>query len=95
MAGAENFSAWQKNENGRLLDIYTDHGGTKEETEGLMVSYKTNGVSFFAGEDTNGTSETLGTNKLVFLHTDMVHNDVIATRGTFEQFLKSSCLENK
>ena len=31
-------SRGRKSENGRLLDIYTDHGGTKEETEKLMAS---------------------------------------------------------
>ncbi len=91
----ENFVAWQKNENGKLLDIYTDHGGTKDETEKLLASCKTNGVSFFAGEDANAAPENLLTNKMIFLHTDMVHNDVVAKRGTFEQFLKTSCLENK
>ena len=94
-AGTENFATWQKNENGRLLDIYTDHGGTKGETENLMASYKTNSVNFFASEDTNAAIAELQTNKLVFLHTDMEHNDVIAKHGTFEQFLKSSCLESK
>jgi hypothetical protein len=94
-AGTDEFSGWQKSENGRLLDIYTDHGGTKQETERFMASYKTNGVSFFAQEDIGVTTETLRTNKLVFLHTDLAHNDVIASRGAFEQFLKSSCLENK
>jgi D-alanyl-D-alanine carboxypeptidase/D-alanyl-D-alanine-endopeptidase (penicillin-binding protein 4) len=93
--GTESFVAWQKAENGRLLDIYTDHGGTKEETENLMASLKTNGVVFFAAEDTNATLESLLTNKLVFLHSDMNHGEVIAKRGTFEQFLKSSCLENQ
>jgi len=91
----ENFVAWQKAENGRLLDIYTDHGGTKEETENLMASLKTNGVSFFAAEDTNAPPESLRTNDLVFLHTGLIHNDVVAKRGTFGQFLKTSCLENK
>jgi hypothetical protein len=94
-AGTENFAAWQKTQNGRLLDIYTNHGGTKEETENLMASLKTNGISFFAAEDSNATPENLQTNKLVFLHSDMIHNDVVARRGTFEQFLKSSRLENK
>jgi hypothetical protein len=94
-AGTDNFVAWQKNENGRLLDIYTDHGGTKEETENLMAFYKTNGVSFFAGEDTNATPKILRATKIIFLHTDMVHNDVIAKRETFLQFLKTSCLKNQ
>ena len=91
----ENFVAWQKKENGRLLDIYTDHGGTKEETENLMTSYKTNGVSFFAGEETNSVPQNLLTNKLVFLHTDLTHNEVISRRDEFVEFLKTSCLENK
>jgi hypothetical protein len=91
----ENFVAWQKSENGRLLDIYTDHGGTKEETENLMASYKTNHVIFFAGEETNSAPQNLLTNKLVFLHTDLTHNEVISRRDEFAEFLKTSCLENK
>lgn len=92
---AENFVAWQKNENGRLLDIYTDHGGTKEETENLMAAYKTNGTSFFTAEETNAVPEDLRTNKIVFLHTDLVHNDVVSKRDEFEWFLKTSCLQDK
>ncbi len=93
--GTENFVAWQKNEHGRLLDIYTGHGGTKAESETLMAFFLTNGVSFFAAEDTNAVPENLRTNKIVFLHTGMAHNDVVAKRGTFGQFLKSSCLQNQ
>jgi D-alanyl-D-alanine carboxypeptidase/D-alanyl-D-alanine-endopeptidase (penicillin-binding protein 4) len=93
--GTENFTAWQQKENGRLLDIYTDHGGTKEETQKLMAAYKTRGVHFFASEDTRATTEKLRKNKLVFLHSNLVHDDVVARRGAFEQFLESSCLQNK
>ena len=93
--GTENFVAWQKRENGRLLDIYTDHGGTKDESEKLMAFYRTNGVSFFAAEGANAVSENLQTNRLVFLHSDMTHNDVFARRETFEQFLKTSGLPNQ
>ncbi|HEY4417468.1 MAG TPA: hypothetical protein VGO57_17385 [Verrucomicrobiae bacterium] len=90
----ENYVAWQKAEGGRLLDIYTDHGGTRENSEALMADYKTKGVAFFAGEDTNAVPENLLTNRIVFLHTDMIHNDVVGRRGTFELFLKTSCLKN-
>ncbi|MGH7952185.1 MAG: D-alanyl-D-alanine carboxypeptidase/D-alanyl-D-alanine endopeptidase, partial [Limisphaerales bacterium] len=93
--GTENFVAWQKNENGRLLDIYTDHGGTEGETTNLMASLKTNDVPFFFSEDTNATLENLQTNKLVFLHSNLAHVEVIAKRGTFLQFLKTSCLDKK
>jgi len=93
--GTENFVAWQKNQNGRLLDIYTDHGGTEGETTNLMTSLKASGVPFFYSEDTNAALENLRTNKIVILHTDLVHNDVPCKRDEFEQFLKSSCLQNK
>lgn len=93
--GTENFSGWQHAENGRLLDIYTDHGGTKEETEKLMATYKAAGARFWAGEDTAISKRALRNNKLIFLHSNMVHDDVVARRGTFEQFMKTSCLKNK
>jgi D-alanyl-D-alanine carboxypeptidase/D-alanyl-D-alanine-endopeptidase (penicillin-binding protein 4) len=93
--GAENIAAWQKSQNGRLLDIYTDHGGTKEETEKMMASFRAGPASFFASEDTNAPPQALRTNRLVFLHTDMPHNDVVAKRGTFGEFLRTSCLENR
>ena len=91
----EQFTAWQKSQNGRFLDIYTDHGGTKEETQNLMASLRTNGVSFFASEDTNAAPDNLMTNKIVFLHTDLIHNDVVSKRGEFCEFLKTSCLQDK
>ncbi len=93
--GTENFVAWQKNQNGRLLDIYTDHGGTKEETENLMQFYKTNGVSFFASEETNSAPQNLLTNKIIFLHTDLTHNEVIFRRDEFAKFLETSCLQSQ
>lgn len=92
--GTEHFARWQQKGHGRLLDIYTDHGGTRAESENWMASLKTNGISFFAGEDTNAVPENLRTNQIIFLHTDMVHHDVVAKRGTFGQFLKASCLTN-
>ena len=51
--------------------------------------------SGIAAEDMNAFSANLQTNKLIFLHSDMVHNDVVARRGTFGEFIKTSCLENK
>ena len=93
--GTENFVAWQKKSGGRMLNIYTDHGGTKAESEQLMASYQTNGVSFVSLEETNSTATDLAKSKIVFLHTDLTHNEVIFRRGEFSQFLKASGLEDK
>jgi serine-type D-Ala-D-Ala carboxypeptidase/endopeptidase (penicillin-binding protein 4) len=90
--GRENFVAWQKAENGRLLDIYTDHGGTEYETADLLAWAKTNGVSYWNGEDTAVTPDELQANKYVILHSDMPHNDVVSKRHAFEEFLETSCL---
>ncbi len=42
-AGTEYFSAWQKAQNGRLVDIYTDYGGTEYETANLKAALKASG----------------------------------------------------
>ncbi|MGA2247636.1 MAG: D-alanyl-D-alanine carboxypeptidase/D-alanyl-D-alanine-endopeptidase [Verrucomicrobiota bacterium] len=92
---ADDFVAWQKNADGRLLDLYTDHGGTKEESELIMANYQTNGVNVFAAEDTNAIPQNLETNRIVFLHSDLAHDDVLSKRGAFGEFLKTSCLQNQ
>ena len=89
----ENFVAWQKHEGGRMVNIYTDHGGTKDESEKLMASYKTNGVRFVSLEETNSATQDLAKSKIVFIHTDLTHNEVIFRRGEFAQFLQTSCLK--
>jgi len=91
----ENFVAWHQNQRGRLLNIYTDHGGTKEETEKLMARYKTQGVQFISLEETNRAALDLPTDRVIFIHTDLTHNEVVSRRGEFSRFLKSSSLENQ
>jgi hypothetical protein len=91
----DKFLAWSDKEHGRLLNIYTDHGGTTNETERLMKLLKERGTPFLATEASNATTQELKTNTLIFLHTDMTHNDVLEKRKTFTQFLKTSCLGNK
>ena len=91
----ENFVAWQKREKGRMVNIYTDHGGTKAESEKLMASYKTNSVNFISLEQTNSVLKDLAKSKIVFIHTDLTHNEVIFRREEFSQFLKTSCLKDK
>jgi hypothetical protein len=89
----ENFVAWQKKSSGRLVNIYTDHGGTKEESEKLMASYKVNGVKFVSLEETHSTPKDLAKSKIIFIHTDLTHDETIFRRGEFSQFLKTSCLK--
>ena len=92
---AENFIAWQKRANGRMVNIYTDHGGTKSESEKLMANCQTNGVRFISLEETNLAAADLQREKIVFIHTDLTHNEVIFRRGEFSLFMKTSGLEER
>jgi D-alanyl-D-alanine carboxypeptidase/D-alanyl-D-alanine-endopeptidase (penicillin-binding protein 4) len=94
-AGTDNFVAWQKARNGRLLDIYTDHGGTKENSESLIALYRTNNVQFASLEETNGTAAALQKEKIVFIHTDLAHDETVFKRREFFEFLKTSCLNDR
>ena len=91
----ENFVAWQSKQKGRLLDIYTDRGGTLDETLGLMASYKTNRVRFTSLEEADSSAADLQRHKITFVHSGLKHNEVIFRRGEFAEFLKTSCLSDK
>lgn len=91
-AEADKFLAWSDREQGRLLNIYTDHGGTKGDSEAMMERLKKRDTPFLATEESKLRPEELQTNKLVFIHTDLPHNDVVEKRNQFCLFLKTSAL---
>jgi len=91
-AETEKFLAWWDKQHGRLLNIYTDNGGTKDDTEAMMELLKKRSTPFLARQDAEVTPEELKSSRLVFLHTDLGHNDVLEKRRTFCQFLKTSGL---
>jgi hypothetical protein len=91
-AEREKFLAWWDKQHGRLLNIYTGHGGTKDDTEAMMTLLKKRGTPFLAKNDAEVTPAELKSSRLVFLASDLGHNDVPEKRQTFCQFLKTSCL---
>jgi hypothetical protein len=91
-AQTDKFLAWINRRQGRFLDIYTAHGGTKTDTEQLMATLKQHGTPFFAGKEGEATPADLQSNKLVFLYTDLPHNDVVSKRQEFCEYLRTSCL---
>jgi hypothetical protein len=94
-AQTEKFRAWAEKEHGRLVNIYTEHGGTRQETELMMEAYKTSGTPFFAAKESDIKPDDLGSNKLVFIFTELPHNDVVAKHKTFREFLVTSSLDKK
>jgi hypothetical protein len=94
-ARTEKFLAWWDQSHGRLIDIYTEHGGTKDETEKLKAALKQRSTALFSANDTDTTPTVLRENRMLFLYTDLAHDEVIDKRKAFEQFLTTSCLAER
>jgi hypothetical protein len=60
-AKTERFALWFDHHPGRFIDLYTEHGGTKEESEALMTALAGNGVPYFSADETNATPPICGT----------------------------------
>ena len=91
-AQADKFLAWSDKGGRRFINIYTENGGTKGETEQMMATLKQRGSAFLMGRESEMESARLRTNDLIFLYSDLAHNDVIDRRSTFRDFLRTSCL---
>lgn len=94
-ARGEKFLAWSEKTGGRLVNIYTDGGGTKVRTEEMLAQLKQRGTNMLVTTDTAVIAMELTTNKFVFLHTDLRHNEVVEKRKTFQQFLETSCFAKR
>jgi hypothetical protein len=90
-AQTDKFLAWIDRHQGRFIDIYTQRGGTKAKTEQLMTTLKQRGTAFFAGKESEAKPADLQSNKLIFLYTDLSHNDVVYKRQEFREYLQTSC----
>ena len=89
------FKNWFEHSGGRFIDIYTEHGGTKTETENLIIALKQEGESFLADQEPKITEQQLRKNRLIFLFTDLPHDEVLNRRKTFLKFLETSGLSDK
>lgn len=86
----ENFMNWFDSSHGRFVDIYTEHGGTKEETEKLIALLKQRGTTIYSGSE--AAIEDLKSNRLVFSYSALAHDEVVAKQETFRKLLETSCL---
>lgn len=91
-AKTERFALWFDHHPGRFIDLYTEHGGTKEESESLMTALTGNGVPHFHADETNTTPADLRSNHLLFLFSDLPHDDVMQKRETYRLLLETSFL---
>jgi hypothetical protein len=95
----EKFAHWLEHDckrlRGRFVNIYTDDGGTKAESEKLMEDCAAWRVPFRAVEEQSLTVQDLTRSSVLFIHTDLTHNDVISRREQFRKYLGTSCLRSR
>jgi predicted esterase len=93
-ANMDSFLAWQKTTGGRLLNIFTEGGGTKDDCEAAMEQLRKAGTEFVLRDEATATADDLRGNRVVFLKTDLGHGDVVAKRETFRRFVETSSLRS-
>lgn len=92
----EKFTHWleqdRKRLRGRFINIYTDDGGTKAETEKLIEDLAAWRIPNLLKPEIELTKQDLMQSSVIFIRTDLTHNEVVAKRSQFRQYLETSCL---
>jgi hypothetical protein len=91
----EKYARWIDRYPGKMIAVYTDSGGTKEETEGLMEDLTGWNIPYHAIEERSLVSADLRDHRIVFVHTDLEHDMVLSARMQFRDYLKASGLMNR
>jgi len=89
----EKYTYWLDHNDGKLINIYTKDGGTKEESENLMECFTSWKVPYIFKNEIDLSDDDLRNNRIIFIYSDLGHNDVIHTRSQFMKYLKASCLK--
>jgi len=90
---SEKYLFWIKNYTGRFINIFTNNGGTKGESENLMATLDSLNLPYFKTKETDLKENDLSRNRLIFIHTKLNHNEVISERKQFQNFLSTSVID--
>ncbi len=90
----EKFAHWIEHGKGRFINIYTDGGGTKNESENLMACLDAWKIRYFHADEAQAAPADLQRNRIVFLHSDLKHNEVFSKRWQFREYLATSSLKD-
>ncbi|MEN6560796.1 MAG: DUF3152 domain-containing protein [Acidobacteriota bacterium] len=88
------FTDWQARQQGKIIDIYTEDGGTREESRGLMEEFDRGRVPYLAAMDAEVTHQDLRDHRLIFLFSRSGHDEVVYETDGFARFLSASVLDD-
>jgi hypothetical protein len=74
----------------RFIDLYTNHGGTLDETKNMMSRLNNLNVRVDSLEEENVTPAVIRNNKIVFIHTPHEHDYIIQHPDNFKLFIENS-----
>lgn len=87
----DKFISWlQLNQQHRFVNIYTNEGGTMEESIAMMQQLNNKKIPFLFTEEINLQKPGLKNNSILFIHSNQQHNDIINHPYNFTLFLQSS-----
>lgn len=89
----EKYTYWLDHFDGKLTNIYTENGGTKEESANIMECFNSWKVPYIFKNELDLLDDDLRNNRIIFIYTDLEHNDVIHVRSQFMEYLKASCFK--
>jgi len=92
---AEKYAYWIDHYKGKMITVYTDSGGTKDETENLMDDLRGWGIPYFADHETRLAPGDLLSNGLIFIRSDLGHDMVMHGRMQYRDYLKASGLPDR
>ena len=91
----EKFAHWIDRFPGKLVDIYTAEGSTRDESLALMDDLRAWDIPFVAVPESAVTPDLLRKNRLVFIDSALEHNDVVAKNEQLRAFLAASSLSRR
>jgi hypothetical protein len=74
----------------RFINLYTDHGGTLDETKIMMKQVSDANLSEDSLEESNVTPTIIRNNKIIFIHTPHEHDYIIQRPDNFKLFIDNS-----
>lgn len=95
-AQTDKYLNWiQADKTHRFIDIYTDGGGTDEESKQMVIQLIRLNISTDTIEEKELTPQLVLTKKIIFIHSLHRHNDVINNPDNFQLFLENTSFLKK
>ena len=81
--------------NHRFIDIYTDSGGTDDESREMIKRLSKLNMNVDSIEEKELTPQLLTKQKIIFIHSLHKHNDIISDPDNFQLFLENTTFLKK